>query len=188
MFESLKCAQSPTNFEFNILNKKLVYGAQPIDINQDGEDEIFIQLSDEIDIYDAQILAHRAFLGVPFKKFSFTPLVTGRIDSLAFTFYHGTRDSVYWDLLIRKMTAGQERREFKRYITFSGQDRDNDGKYHQSGWPVGCLKNRAGQQLLVFTLNSARDKAKRGLMAVFPQTGEVAWEFLCAPGSDSRFF
>ncbi|MBN2091744.1 hypothetical protein JW964_19170 [candidate division KSB1 bacterium] len=181
LFEKKAKTQPPTNFEFNVLNKKLVYGAQPIDINQDGEDEIFIQLGDEIDIYDARILTHRAYFGVPALKFNYCPLVTGRLDSLAFITYHGTKDSVYWDLLIKKFTPREEERKFKRFISFSGVDLDKDGKFHQSGWPIGYIKNHAGQQLLVFTLNSARDKAKRGLMAVIPQTGEIVWEFLCAP-------
>ncbi|MCI0512703.1 ATP-binding protein [candidate division KSB1 bacterium] len=173
--------QPPSNFEFNILNKKVVQGAQPIDINQDGEDEIFVLFGDEIDIFDAQILTHQAFFGVPAMKYAYVPLSTGRLDSLAFIAIRATKDSVYWNLLIRKTTRRLETRELKRYITFSGLDKDQDGIYHQSGGPFGTIKNKTGQQLLLFTLNTARDAAKRGIMAVRPETGEIVWEFLCGP-------
>lgn len=178
----LPAQQSEMQYEIHTHWKKTCPTLRPIDVNQDGEDEILMVHQDQIDLTDQSVLKFYASFSVPkTAKYSYTPLATGRLDSLAILRISFTPDSVHWRLLVWEKFAGRESKKVRNYLSFSGFDKDGDGKLHQSGGPVAFFKHQNGETLQLYILNTGRDLAKRGLMAVRPATGEVVWEYLFGP-------
>jgi len=178
----LTAGENDPTYEITTHWKRTFHALHAIDVNQDGEDELFIRHESQLDLTDLQLQRYYASFGEPkCPECGYSPLVTGRLDSLAILKISGTADSVYWRLLTWTNTAQVESRNLRDYLSFSGFDKDQDGKLHQSGGPVGFLKGSDGELLQIFSLNTSRDRARRGLMAVRPATGEIVWEFLMGP-------
>jgi nitrogen-specific signal transduction histidine kinase len=181
-FTHLFARQNDPVYEFHTQWKKTFQAACPIDVNQDGEDEFFTSYEDQLDLTDRRLQKYYASFGVSkCSTGTYHPLVTGRLDSLAFLKTSFTPDSVYWRLLVWQKTAREESKTLRNYLSFSGFDKNQDGQLHQSGEAIGFIKQLNGELLQIYTLNTGRDAAKRGLMAVRPATGEIVWEFLMGP-------
>lgn len=178
----LVARENEPTYEITTRWKRTFRSLRVIDVNQDGEDELLIRHNDQLDLVDLQLQRFYASFGEPLcPECGYVPLVTGRLDSLAIIKSTFTADSVFWRLLTWTNTAQGESRNLRDYMSLSGFDKDGDGKLHQSGGPVGFLKDSGGELLQIYSLNTSRDHAKRGLMAVRPATGEVVWEFLMGP-------
>ncbi|MBN1153971.1 hypothetical protein JXB12_03540 [candidate division KSB1 bacterium] len=167
------------NFELVSKWKYETIDIQPIDIDADHIDELFVRSNEQVDVKDIFQLSHHESFRIPADRYyNITPLVTGRLDSLAFLAHYFNQDSSVNHLLIR----GNNRTALiENYLVFTGKDRDHDGDYHQSIWPIGFINSNNDKQYSLYVLNSGYDCAERGLMAVEPRTGQIAWEYLIGP-------
>ena len=167
------------NYVFEEKEQKLCRTIYPIDLNKDGEDELVIVYDVQLDVMDAKLLKHYLSHIFPLdREYDITPLSFVSLDSLSFLFHYITKDSSIYNI---QTIINKQPLLIKKYFSFTGLDLSGDGRFNQSITEIGIFKNRAGIQLKLFSLNSDRDNAKRGVVAVIPETGEIKWEFLMGP-------
>lgn len=135
-----KNKQSPSNYEFKSRLKSTCLGLYPIDLDQDGEDEIVALSPGQIDVRDLESLKHIASFGIPrYRKYDVIPLITGTLDSLCFLFQYETKDSSVYKLFKRYYSQSGLNSSLEDFLVFTGEDRDKDGEFHQTVKPVGFL-------------------------------------------------
>ena len=170
-----------TQFQLVPLLDHSFFSVFPVDINNDGVDELFIDHGEQIDIRNARgtnILI--SFIKTNAQFSAAFPLISNTLDSIDVLIRHATATKVYLD---RWCVGPGHRKETidKNFLEFDGKDVDGDGNLHLSFAPFGTMKTKEGKWLTLVILYSNKDGVRRGLMALDMASGTVAWQFLLGP-------
>ena len=178
---SLYASAENVEYKFKSMWEGLHLQILPFDLDQNGEDELVIKSNvQQLDVYDRfKDKCYFSFLIKHLGEYGVLPLISGKLDSLSVLLHHYNKDSSNYHLIQR--VKSKSSKIIKNYITFSGDDYDESGQYNQSIDLLGSIYNSKKEKLLLFRINSGHDPAPRGLMAIFPETGEIAWKYYIGP-------
>lgn len=180
------CNFSPSDseqaYEFKTIWENRFAAVQAIDINQDGVDELVFDDGSQIDVKDIKrsyVIA--SFVKVGTQTAIVASLITGALDSLEFLFFSAGRETAKADLWREGRAVRNTGKIKTNFFIFSGKDRDENGVFHQVVYPIATIPDSQNRRLHLYILNSGKDSAKRGIMAVEMKSGQMAWEYLCGP-------
>ncbi len=153
----------------------------PIDINEDGLDELAIQSNDQMDIIDADLnFYERSFRISGPDNYMISALLPARNGSPPFLASYYDRDScVHKILLSTSMTRGKSIPidSLRPFITFYRPDSSSQYDFKQTINMLACFKNKAGRKITLFQkLTSWDANGNRGLIAYDIYAGEILWE------------
>jgi signal transduction histidine kinase len=178
----LSTSDSELPYEFKTVWESRFVSVQAIDVNQDGIGELVFDDGSQIDVMDCQRSSFIAsFIKVGAHQTMAAPLITGALDSLEFLFFTANRETVKADLWREGSAVHQAGKIKNNFFIFAGKDRDENGAYHQVVYPGATIHDSQNRRLHLFILNSGKDAAKRGIIAVEMKSEKIAWEYLCGP-------
>lgn len=175
-------ASDPTkNYELQPIWRQPALSMTPMDVNaQTPGEEIIAIYPNQLDVLTSTSLTHQKSIIIPADKpYGITPLPGYSPDSLRMLFRYQTPTTSAFDLYLYDGSDVLLIRE--KCLFFSGQDRDLDGRFHQSIVPVCLFNDRNNNRNILLRVDSGGDAGTRGLFAIAPYTGEVSWHYLIGP-------
>ncbi len=175
-------AADPTrNYEFLPIWQRSALSLVPMDVNaQTPGEELIVVYPNQVDVLTSTSLTHQKSFIVPADKpYSITPLPGESPDSLRLLFGYETPTASVFNLYLydgRDVVLAKE-----KCLFFSGQDRDLDGRFHQTIVPVGLINGRNNKRNVLLLVDSGGDAGARGLLAIDPSTGKEVWRYLAGP-------
>lgn len=153
----------------------------PIDINNDGIDELAIQNGGQIDINDIGLNNYdRSFRIAAPTQYQITPLLTATKNSLLFLMSYLNEDScVHKVLLPTNLTRGQSIPidSLKPLISFYRSDSASRFDFRESLELLGSYATKSGDNITLFNKMTPWDaKGTRGLIAYDIYKGRVIWQ------------
>jgi nitrogen-specific signal transduction histidine kinase len=175
-------AADPTkNYELLSIWEKSALSIVPMDVNgQTPGEELIAIYPNQLDVLTSTSQAHQKSIIIPADKpYGITPFPGDSPDSLRMLFRYQTPTTAAFDLYLYDGSDILLIRE--KCLFFSGQDRDLDGKFHQSIIPVGLFNDRNNNRNILLRVDSGGDAGTRGLFAMNPYTGKEVWRYLTGP-------
>lgn len=153
----------------------------PIDIDEDGLDELAIQLNEQMDIIDPDLKHYeRSFRISGPDKYMISALLPARNGSPPFLASYLDRDScVHKILLPTSLTRGKSIPidSLRPFITFYRSDSSSQYDFKQTLNMLAYYKNKTGRKITLFQkLTSWDANGSRGLIAYDIYAGEILWE------------
>ncbi len=180
-FTAVAFPQPSRHYTLSSLWIKTCEGIMPVDFDQDGRQELFMDVTSQINILDSRGEHYLAsFVKTGFMKNYIIPIPTGSLDSLAFFISHQTPNGIHYDLW---HPAEKPDKTFlkKNIFFFPGKDVDGDNQIHLTFKPVFRIPYRHRSFLNIIILDSSKDCVRRGMMATLLPEGKIVWEFLFGP-------
>lgn len=175
-------AADPTkNYELLPIWEKSALSIIPMDVNsQTPGEELVAIYPNQLDVLTSTSLTHQKSIIIPADKpYSISPLPGESPDSLGLLFRYQTPTTSAFDLYLYDGKDVLLIRE--KCLFFSGRDRDLDGRFHQSIFPVGLFHDRNHNRHILLRVDSGGDAGTRGLFAMDPCTGKEVWRYLTGP-------
>ncbi len=175
-----RAADPAKNYELLSIWQRNALTVLPMEVNAETPgDEIVGIFPNQIDVYSNLNLQHQKSFIIPVDR-HYILLPGTSPDSLHLLVGYYTPTTAAFDLYVHsndKMSLVKEGCFF-----FSGQDRDRNGRFHQSLWPLNeIVLDRNGRQKVIIRIDSGGDAGTRGLAAIDPLTGNTEWQYLAGP-------
>ncbi|MDZ7319752.1 MAG: ATP-binding protein [candidate division KSB1 bacterium] len=175
-------ASDPTKqYELLSIWQKSAIAFIPVDINpQTPGDELVGVYPNQIDVLTNTTFDHQKSIIIPADKpYAIMPIPGASADSLRILFRHQTPTTAAFDFYLHDGNNLFMVKE--NCLFFQGQDRDLDGRFHQSAFPIDWFINRAHQRRILLRIDSGGDRGTRGLFAIDPYSGLETWRYLTGP-------
>lgn len=158
----------------------------PIDVNDDGLDEIAMQSKDQMDIIDPDLNYYeRSFRISGPVNYQFSVLLPAIDGSPPFLASYNTADScIHKILLPTNLTRGKSIAEdsLKPLISFYRSDGSSRYDFKESLMMLAHYKDKAGREVTLFQVMTSWDaRGKRGLIAYDIYNRKILWERDFAP-------
>ncbi len=169
------------NYELLPIWQKSALSIVPMDVNsQTPGEELVAIYPNQLDVLTSTSLTHQKSIIIPADKpYDIMPLPGYLQDSLRVLFRYQTPTTAAFDLYLYDGSDVLLVRE--NCLFFSGQDRDLDGRFHQSIIPIDLFNDRNNNRNILLRVDSGGDAGTRGLIAIDPYSGIEAWRYLSGP-------
>ena len=153
----------------------------PIDYNLDGIDELYIQHSkDQYNIITNDLNYYiNSFTFSEYEKYDVFPILPNKKEEIYFLANYWTADSVVYKILPpTDLTKGKAvpKNYLKDFYSFYRNKNTPPGIFYQSMDPKASFRNKAGENLTLFSYNTSWDSlGTRGLLAADIETQEIKW-------------
>lgn len=175
-------ASDPTkNYELLSIWQKSAQYLIHMDVNaQSPGEEIIAIYPNQLDVLTSTSLTHQKSIIIPADKpYDIMPLHGESPDSLWLLFRYQTPITATFDLYLHNGDSLLLIKENCLY--FTRKDRDRDGKFHQSIFPIAMFNDQNRNNRVLLHVNSGGDTGTRGLIAIDPYSGIEAWRYLAGP-------
>ncbi|MDZ7330907.1 MAG: ATP-binding protein [candidate division KSB1 bacterium] len=175
-------ASDPTKkYELLSIWQKTAIAFIPIDITPETPgDELVGVYQNQIDVLTNTTFDHQKSIIIPADKpYAIWPIPGASADSLRILFRHQTPTTTAFDFYLHD---GDNLLLVKEnFLFFQGEDRDLDGRFHQTAFPIAMLTNRNHQRRILLRVDSGGDRGMRGLFAIDPYSALEHWSYLTGP-------
>lgn len=169
------------NYELLPIWQQSALSIVPLDVNSQTPGEELVGIySNQVDVLTATSRTHQKSIIVPFDKpYFITPLPGVSPDLLHLLFGHQAATTAAFDLYRYDGDSLLLIRE--NCLHFTGKDRDLNGRFNQSIFPIARFNDQNRNNLILLHVNSGGDAGTRGLIAIDPYSGIETWRYLTGP-------